>query len=53
MCGSKLGLKLVPISGLQVSLEIVCRDQRQKRIAEIRGIAFVVDQDVGPLSRKG
>lgn len=53
MRGSKLGLKFVAISGLEVSLEIVRRDQRQKRIAEIGGIAFVIDQDVRPLSRKG
>ena len=52
MCGSKLGLKFVAISGLQISLEIVRRDQRQEGIAEVWGIAFVIDQEVRPLSRK-
>ena len=49
MRGAELGLELVAIPGLQVDLEILGRDKRQKRIAKIGGIAFVVDQDVGPL----
>jgi hypothetical protein len=52
MRGPELCQKFVAIPGLQIRLKILGRDKRQKRIAKIGGIAFVVDQDVGPLARK-
>jgi hypothetical protein len=52
MRGPEFCLKFIAITGLQVGLEILGRDKRQKCIAKIRGITFVVDQDVRPLMGK-